>query len=98
VYHRTGDRHSTKTPSTLFVGGSMNQTTPRHRVATGLPDYDRWLSPYSPARPIFTLEDVLDLPARKPEAAALNAVLPGVNGYRDHLHELRTISQRHTRS
>jgi spore coat polysaccharide biosynthesis protein SpsF len=50
-----------------------------------------------PGRPGFGLGDILDLLAQKPEIAALNARYAGVNWYRHHLHELKTVDARHTR-
>ncbi len=45
----------------------------------------------------FRLEDVLSLLQERPEIAALNAHLAGVNWYRDHLGELRTVTTNETR-
>lgn len=50
-----------------------------------------------PERPGFGLDDILDLLARKPAIAAINARYAGVNWYRHHLHELKTVDARHTR-
>lgn len=50
-----------------------------------------------PTNPAFGIDDILDLLARKPEIAALNAEYAGVNWYRHHLHELKTVDARHTR-
>lgn len=51
-----------------------------------------------PQNPLFRLEDVLSLVQERPEIAALNAHLAGVNWYRDHLGELRTVSTNETRA
>jgi len=51
-----------------------------------------------PRNPQFHLEDVLSLLQERPEIAAVNAHLAGVNWYRDHLGELRTITTNDTRS
>lgn len=50
-----------------------------------------------PANPEFGLWDVLDWLEAEPEIAAINAAYTGVNWYRHHLHELRTVDARHTR-
>lgn len=47
--------------------------------------------------PRFSLEDVLSLLQERPEVAALNAHLAGVNWYRNHLGELKTITTNETR-
>ncbi|MCU0734069.1 MAG: glycosyltransferase family protein [Methylotetracoccus sp.] len=51
-----------------------------------------------PRNPLFGVEDILRLLARKPEVAAINACHRGVNWYRHHLHQLRTVDARSTRS
>lgn len=50
-----------------------------------------------PANPAFGLADILDLLEARPDIAAINAHLAGVNWYRHHLHELTTVDARHTR-
>lgn len=52
---------------------------------------------YLPRRPVFTMHEILDLIYRKPEIAQINAHYAGVNWYRNHLHELKTINAKHTR-
>lgn len=52
---------------------------------------------WTPARPVFTLADVLALLEREPALAALNARYAGVNWYRHHLGELKTINGNQTR-
>lgn len=52
---------------------------------------------WTPSRPIFGTADVLDLLAARPDIAGLNARYAGVNWYRHHLHELRTITVAETR-
>jgi spore coat polysaccharide biosynthesis protein SpsF len=53
---------------------------------------------WRPERPVFRLSEILTLLEARPEIAALNRVLLGVNWYRDHLSELRTVSASETRS
>lgn len=50
-----------------------------------------------PTNTRFRLEDVLSLLQERPEIAALNAHLAGVNWYRNHLDELLTITANETR-
>jgi spore coat polysaccharide biosynthesis protein SpsF len=53
---------------------------------------------YSDARPVFSIDDILELLDRRPEIAALNARYAGVNWYRHHLNDLRTVDASMTRS
>jgi spore coat polysaccharide biosynthesis protein SpsF len=57
--------------------------------------YDRL---WTPERPIFSLGDILDLLREQPEIMALNARYAGVNWYRHHLQDLKTITATHTRT
>ncbi len=50
-----------------------------------------------PVKPYFSLEDVLKLLTQKPEIMELNAQWAGVNWYRHHLDELKTIEPSMTR-
>ena len=45
---------------------------------------------------IFTLEDILELLERKPEIKSINSKYAGVNWYRNHLDELKTIRKSDT--
>ena len=45
---------------------------------------------------IFTLEDILELLERKPELKEINSKYAGVNWYRNHLDELKTITKKDT--
>jgi spore coat polysaccharide biosynthesis protein SpsF len=47
--------------------------------------------------PQFSLEDILDLLAKKPEIYKINAEYAGVNWYRNHLGDLKTVSQSQTK-
>ncbi len=47
--------------------------------------------------PIFGMKEILDLLDRRPELARINARYAGVNWYRDHLGELKTIGTHETR-
>lgn len=51
-----------------------------------------------PGDPLFGVDSILDLLQRNPEMAGLNARYRGVNWYRHHLHELRTIHAGQTRA
>jgi len=46
---------------------------------------------YRPEAPIFSLDDILALLERRPDIHQINAHLAGVNWYRNHRDELRTI-------
>ncbi len=50
-----------------------------------------------PQKPLFGLDDILALLDREPEIGTLNARYAGVNWYRHHLNELRTITPAQTR-
>jgi spore coat polysaccharide biosynthesis protein SpsF len=52
---------------------------------------------WAPDRPVFGLEEILELLAARPDLAALNARYAGVNWYRHHLAELKTIAPGETR-
>lgn len=53
---------------------------------------------YTPDRPIFTLRDIVDFLASRPDVAALNHRHAGVNWYRHHLNDLKTVHPSATRS
>jgi len=53
---------------------------------------------WSQTRPLFDLSDILRLVGEHPELLELNARFAGVNWYRHHLDELRTVQQSETRS
>jgi spore coat polysaccharide biosynthesis protein SpsF len=53
---------------------------------------------YSPTRPIFTLAEIVSLLEERPDIAAINAKYAGVNWYRNHLTELRTVNAAQTRT
>lgn len=48
-------------------------------------------------KPIFSVEDVVELVENHPHLAQLNQRYAGVNWYRHHLHELKTVSADDTR-
>lgn len=50
-----------------------------------------------PKRPIFSMQDILELIEAHPEIADLNSRYRGVNWYRNHIHELRTVMPEQTR-
>jgi len=50
-----------------------------------------------PINPMFGLYDILELLEKKPQIAAINSKYAGVNWYRHHLHELKTIKAKKTR-
>lgn len=50
-----------------------------------------------PTDRLFSLDDILDYLALHPEVEAINNRFAGVNWYRHHLDELKTVSSHHTR-
>jgi len=50
-----------------------------------------------PAKPDFGLDDILQLLNQRPDIARLNAHLAGVNWYRNHLDELKTVDSSQTK-
>jgi len=50
-----------------------------------------------PANPAFSLDDILTLLKQRPDIYALNADLAGVNWYRNHLDELKTVDAGNTK-
>jgi spore coat polysaccharide biosynthesis protein SpsF len=53
---------------------------------------------WSQTRPLFGLDDILRLLGERPELLELNTRFAGVNWYRHHLDELRTVQRSETRS
>ncbi|MFN8359787.1 MAG: glycosyltransferase family protein [Candidatus Kapaibacterium sp.] len=92
-------------PSKFYIGnvtcaGRKNYSM-THRWTLDYPeDYDFIRTVYEhlyPSNPEFTMQDILLLLSEHPDIAAINAHLAGVNWYRHHLRELRTISPRATK-
>jgi spore coat polysaccharide biosynthesis protein SpsF len=52
---------------------------------------------WSAERPLFSLAEILDLLERRPDVFALNAKYAGVNWYRNHLADLKTVRPAETR-
>lgn len=52
---------------------------------------------YTPERPIFSLADIMSLLEKRPDIMAINAEYAGVNWYRRHLHELKTVTRDQTK-
>jgi spore coat polysaccharide biosynthesis protein SpsF len=53
---------------------------------------------YSESNLNFSLNDILNLLEQKPEIYNINAKFAGVNWYRNHIGELKTVSQKETKS
>jgi spore coat polysaccharide biosynthesis protein SpsF len=53
---------------------------------------------YGPETPIFSLEHILEFLDQHPDIYQINARYAGVNWYRNHLNELKTISSNQTRT
>ena len=51
-----------------------------------------------PAKPDFSCEDILELLEKRPDIYQINAEYSGVNWYRNHLDELKTISPDQTKT
>jgi spore coat polysaccharide biosynthesis protein SpsF len=72
-----------------------------HRFTIDYPeDYEfinRVYQELYPAKPNFTCDDILNLLDTKPEIYQINAKYAGVNWYRNHLDELKTVSEKQTR-
>ncbi len=73
-----------------------------HRWTIDYPeDYDFINKVYAelfPINPTFALENILDLLESHPEIHALNSRYAGVNWYRNHLDELKTVKPEETRT
>jgi spore coat polysaccharide biosynthesis protein SpsF len=73
-----------------------------HRFTIDYPeDYEfinRVYQELYPAKPNFTCDDILNLLDTKPEIYQINAKYAGVNWYRNHLDELKTVSEKQTRT
>ncbi|NUP07140.1 MAG: glycosyltransferase family protein [Polyangiaceae bacterium] len=68
-----------------------------HRFTIDYPEDYRFIAAvfealYQPAARPFSLDDILDLVEKRPEIFALNEKYAGVNWYRHHLDELKTIT------
>ena len=50
-----------------------------------------------PSNPLFGVHDILALLERRPEIYAINSGYAGVNWYRHHLDELKTVSAEQTK-
>lgn len=73
-----------------------------HRFTIDYPDDYRFLQAvydalWTPERPVFSLDDILVLLEARPDIYALNARYAGVNWYRHHLDDLRTVDASQTR-
>lgn len=52
---------------------------------------------WTEAKPFFSLNDILKLLEARPDIYQINSKYAGVNWYRDHLHELKTVTSKETR-
>lgn len=73
-----------------------------HRWTIDYPEDYRFLSRvydelWSPSRPVFPMDDILKLLELRPDIHGINARYAGVNWYRHHLDELRTVTADETR-
>lgn len=84
---------------TWETGRDLSRT---HRFTLDYPEDYAFVSAvyealWAPERPVFRLADILNLLEARPDLLALNAHLAGVNWYRHHLEELRTVTAEQTR-
>lgn len=84
---------------TWETGRDLSMT---HRITVDYPEDYALVSAiyeelWSPERPAFPLADILALLEARPDLFALNAHLAGINWYRHHLRELRTVTAEQTR-
>jgi spore coat polysaccharide biosynthesis protein SpsF len=87
----------------LWEGETGRDLSMTHRLTIDYPeDYELIRSVYdalwTAARPVFSLSDVLEFLETHPRVRRINERYNGVNWYRHHLAELRTISKCMTRS
>jgi len=93
-------------PETFRIGNVVWPTgldySMSHRFTIDYPDdYEfirRVYESLYPAKPNFSCEDILNLLQQNPEIYEINADLAGVNWYRNHLNELKTVSAEQTKS
>jgi spore coat polysaccharide biosynthesis protein SpsF len=74
-----------------------------HRWTIDYPEDYRFITSvydelWSPSRPVFSLQNILDLLSTQPDIAAINAKYAGENWYRHHLDELKTITHNQSRA
>ncbi|HKV41276.1 MAG TPA: glycosyltransferase family protein [Blastocatellia bacterium] len=93
-------------PERFYIGNvewetGLNCSMSHRWTIDYLEDYEFIKSVYDElwcaASPIFTMQEILALLKRRPDVAALNARYVGVNWYRNHLADLRTVSAHETR-
>jgi spore coat polysaccharide biosynthesis protein SpsF len=74
-----------------------------HRFTIDYPEDHQFIAAiydalYTPQRPIFGLEEILAFLDSRPDVFAINQKYAGVNWYRHHLGELKTVTAQETRS
>jgi spore coat polysaccharide biosynthesis protein SpsF len=73
-----------------------------HRFTIDYPDDYKFIKTVFeelyPKKPDFSCDDILNLLDEKPEIYEINSAYSGVNWYRNHLDELKTISAEQTRT
>lgn len=73
-----------------------------HRFTIDYPEDYRFIAAvyealYRPGEPPFSLDDILSLVEKRPDIRALNEKYAGVNWYRHHLGELKTVTPEMTK-
>jgi spore coat polysaccharide biosynthesis protein SpsF len=93
-------------PNRFRIGSVLWETgldySMSHRFTIDYPEDYKFISAvydslYSATKPIFSMRDILTLLDKKPEIYAINAKYAGVNWYRHHLDELKTLSVKETK-
>jgi len=83
------------------VWDTGNDYSMTHRFTIDyLPDYEFIKAVFEelyPKKPDFSCDDILELLEKRPDIYQINAAYSGVNWYRNHLDELKTISPEQTR-
>jgi spore coat polysaccharide biosynthesis protein SpsF len=85
----------------VAMGGGADYSMTHRFTIDYAEDYDFVRAVFDelyPADPLFGIGDIIGLLERRPDIYAMNAGLAGVNWYRHHLHELRTVGADHTKT
>lgn len=84
------------------VWGSGRNLSMSHRFTIDYPEDHAFIQAVyealHPTNPAFTVDDIVALCDRRPDVYAINSKYAGVNWYRHHLDELRTVSSADTRA
>lgn len=84
----------------VTMGGGVDYSMSHRFTIDYKEDYDLICAVYDelyPTNPFFEVEDILSLLERRPDIYAINSGYAGVNWYRHHLDELRTVGAEQTK-